>query len=406
MFRALQFPNFRWFLLSQACAMTGTWMQQVALGWLVFEMTGSAFHLGLVGAAATIPSFALSPIAGVMADRFDRRRIVVTIQVFAAIHSLVLALLVAGGRATVEMLIGLSLLLGVAQAFDWPTRQSLVVHLVEGRTHLGNAIALNSTIFNLARIGGPSFAGLLLGLDRGAWCFGFAALASGLALAAMTRIRMSTTTAPRAGGAWGREFRAGAGYAWREPAIRRSLALVALASGCIMPYAALLPLFAAEVLAGDARLYGLLAAAPAVGAVTGGLLLARRASSAGLPRQIRAMGAIAPVSVAMFAVSRFLPLTLAALIVLGGAMMVWMSSINTRLQSTVVERMRGRVMSFFVMALMGALPCGYLVMGALAEHAGPTVAVLTGAALCLAGNFWLHRVARAERPALLSGEPA
>lgn len=386
--------------------MTGAWVQQVAISWLVFRMTGSGFYLGVVGATASLPSFCLSPLAGVVADNFDRRRIVLVIQIFTAVHSLILAALVATETATVAALIGLSLLSGVAQAFDWPTRQSLVVHLVEGRTHLGNAIALNSTTFNLARIGGPAVAGLLLGLDRGAACFGVSAAASALALAAMLRIRIPATVAAPPGGTLVREFLAGAAYAWREPVIRRSLALVALASACIMPYTALLPLFAAGVFHGDAELFALLAAAPAAGAVAGGLLLARRSSAAGLPRQILAMGVLAPLSAAVFAASHLLPVTLVALVVLGGAMMVWMSSINTRLQTVVAEQKRGRVMSFFIMALMGALPLGYIVMGAVAERAGPAVAVLGGAAICFAGNLWLHRAFHADRAAVWSSEPA
>ena len=391
MFRALKHANFRRFLGAQACAMTGHWVQQVALGWLVFRLTDSAFYLGLAGTLSLLPSLILTPFVGVLADQVDRRGILLATQAAALVHSLLLATLVVTGAASLPLLLGLALFQGVIQGFDWTNRQSLLAQLVEDRADLPNAIALNSTFFNLARILGPSLAGALLLVSGEAACF-LAAAASEAAALQFTRrlcLQPHRSTAglrpPLAD-----ELREGLRYAWHEPAIRRTLALVALSSATVLPYAALLPLFAARVFGGGPELLGLLNAAPAIGAVLGGLVLASRRDQSGLDRRIFLAGVITPTAGIAFALAPTFPLALSALVLLGGAQISWMASMNTRLQTAVCDSMRGRVMSFFNMAFMAALPLGQLVFGAASDRFGVSRVAVTGALLALVGNLWLH----------------
>lgn len=395
MFRALKHANFRRFLGAQACAMTGHWVQQVALGWLVYRLTDSAFYLGLAGTFSLLPSLLLTPFVGVLADKVDRRRILLATQAAALVHSLLLVALVATGAADLPLLLGLSLFQGVIQGFDWTNRQSLLAQLVDDRADLPNAIALNSTFFNLARILGPSLAGFLLLVSGEAACFLAAALAEVAALQFTRRLRLpphQVPAGPRPPVA--EELRAGLRYAWHEPAIRRTLALVALSSATVLPYAALLPLFATRVFGGGPELLGLLNAAPAVGAVLGGLLLASRREQSGLDRRIFLAGIVTPAGAIGLALAPTLALALPALVLLGGAQISWMASMNTRLQTVVRDAMRGRVMSFFNMAFMAALPLGQLAFGAAADRFGVARVVATGALLALAGNLWLHRPER------------
>ena len=392
MFRALKHANFRRFLSAQACAMTGHWVQQVALGWLVYRLTDSAFYLGLAGTFSLLPSLILTPFVGVLADKVDRRHILLATQTAALVHSLLLATLVLTGAANLPLLLALAFFQGVIQGFDWTNRQSLLAQLVDDRADLPNAIALNSTSFNLARILGPSLAGVLIVASGEAACFLAAAFAEAAALQLTRRLRLPShraPTGPRPPVA--NELREGLRYAWHEPAIRRTLALVALSSATVLPYAALLPLFATRVFGGGPEQLGLLNAAPALGAVLGGLLLASRQEQSGLDRRIFFAGIVAPAAAIGLAFAPTLILALPALTLLGGAQVSWMASMNTRLQTLVRDTMRGRVMSFFNMAFMAALPLGQLVFGAMSDRFGVTRVVATGAILALVGNLWMHR---------------
>jgi len=391
MFRALRFRNFRWFILSQGCSLMGSWMQQVALAWLVYRITGSGLALGISGSLSTLPSVFVAPMAGVLADRFDRRRIVMTMQTLTVIQSVILALLVWTNSASITVLFALSVTNGLIQGFDWPTRQSLVVHLVAEQKDLGNAIALNSTVYNFARVVGPSLAGAILALGGDSLCFALNGLCCGLALLFVTQVRTPASSCAPEKIQFFREFADGAAYIWREPDVRRNIALVALASGSIMPYTALLPIFAAKTFGGGAQLFAFLAAVPAVGAIAGGLLLASRRTTIGLSWQIRVVGAIASTALVVFALSSWLPLSIAALLLLGGAMMLWTSSINTQLQMAIPEAKRGRVMGFFSIALMGGLPIGYMIYGTLTAHFGAAATVSLGGIVGFIGNLWFNR---------------
>ncbi len=391
MFRALRHLNFRRFLLAHFSATTGHWVQQVALGWLVYRLTDSAFYLGLAGTFSLLPSLLLTPFAGVISDKADRRRILLATQTAAFAHSLLLAAAVMSGVVSISLLLGMALLQGLIQGFDWTNRQSMLAELVDDRSDLPNAIALNSTSFNLSRVLGPMLAGLILTFSGEAACFIFAAAGEGLALLFTRRLRLAPYKKRSMQPAFFSELREGFLYAAHEPAISRTLALVAVASACVLPYTSLLPVFAARVFGGGPELLGLLNAAPALGAVLGGLFLASREDQTGLDRRIFLAGLLAAAAVAALALAPTLAVALPALAVLGLAHVAWLASMNTRLQTVVSDSMRGRVMSFFNMSFMAALPLGQLIFGATADHFGVRNVVLTGAVLAVVGNLWLHR---------------
>ncbi|BET68667.1 MFS transporter [Opitutales bacterium ASA1] len=391
MFSALRHPNFRSFLAAHACAMSGHWVQQVALGWLVFRLTDSALYLGLVGTCALLPNLLLTPFVGVFAETADRRRILLATQSAAFAHALLLAVAVVTEQVGVALLLALALAQGAIQGFDWTNRQSLLAQLVDDRADLPNAIALNSTSFNVSRILGPALAGALLMAWGEAACFVAAALLEAVAFMFTKRLRLArrvSSTPARA--PMFAELGAGARYAWRERAIRRPLLLVALAGATIVPYVNLLPVFATRVFGGGPDLLGALNAAPAIGAVIGGLLLASQRGASGLERRIFIAGLVTAAAAAGFALAPNLVVALPVLALLGGAQLTWMASMNTRLQTVVHDSMRARVMSFFNMAFLAALPFGQLIYGAAADHVGVAVVMTSGAGVCLAGHLWLH----------------
>jgi MFS family permease len=371
--------------------MTGHWVQQVALAWLVYRLTDSAFYLGLTGTFSLLPSLILTPFVGVLADNADRRRILLATQSAAVIHSLLLTAVAFFGLASLPLLLGFALFQGVIQGFDWTNRQSMLAQLVEDRADLPNAIALNSTSFNLARIIGPIIAGAMLVISDEAACFLLVALAELVALAFTRRLRLPPRAPTVLRPGLFTELHEGLRYSWREPAIRRTLLLVALASASILPYAALLPVFATRVFGGGPELLGALNAAPAIGAVLGGLFLASRREQAGLERRIFFAGLLTALAAAGFALAPNFAFALPALAVLGIGQISWMASMNTLLQTIVDDSFRGRVMSFFNMAFMASLPLGQLAFGATADRFGVAPIVLVGAAVAVLGNVWLHR---------------
>jgi MFS family permease len=309
----------------------------------------------------------------------------------AIVHSLLLAAAAFSGFASVQLLLGFALLQGIIQGFDWTNRQSMIAQLVDDRADLPNAIALNSTSFNLARIAGPIVAGGMLVVANEAACFLLVAFAEAVALTFTRRLRLPAR--PPAGPRLLllAELGEGLRYAWHKPAIRRTLLLVALASASILPYAALLPVFATRVFGGGPELLGVLNAAPAVGAVLGGLLLASRRQQAGLERRIFVGGLVTALAATGLALAPNLSIALPALALLGAGQISWMASMNTLLQTLVDDAFRGRIMSFFNMSFMAALPLGQLAFGVTSDHVGVAPTVLTGAAIAVVGNLWLHR---------------
>jgi MFS family permease len=383
-FRALRHRNFRLFLGGQIISLAGTWMQQVALSWLVYRLTRSPFLLGLVGFAGQIPSLVLAPFAGVWADRGNRRRIVIATQALAMVQALLLAALVLSGRVSVGHLLALSIFLGLVNGVDIPTRQAFLVEMVPGREDLANAIALNSSVFNAARLVGPAVAGLMIGLVGEGMVFLLNGLSYVAVIGALHAMRLGPRAqAGRATEPMGRRLAEGFRYAFGFPPIRALIFLVAVVSLMGVPFTVLMPVFATDVLGGGANTLGFLMAASGVGALAGALYLASRPSVRGLGYVILASVALFGASLIGFGLSRWAPLSMVALLGAGLGMMVQMASSNTILQTIVDDDKRGRVMSFYTMAFMGMVPFGSLLAGLLASRIGAPRTVMLGGLACL-----------------------
>jgi MFS family permease len=361
-------------------------MQHVAMSWLVYRLTGSAILLGVVGFTSQIPTLFISPVAGVLADRWDRRRLLLATQSLAMLQAAFLALVVLTGVVQVWQIILMSLILGVVNAFDIPIRQSFVVEMVEHREDLGNAIALTSSLVNGARLIGPAIAGLLIASVGEGICFILNALSYLAVIVALAAMRLSPAASPRhARRPILHELQEGFMYAYRFGPIRSILLLLALVSLMGMPYSVLVPVFAKDILHGGAHTFGFLMTAAGSGALVGTLYLASRRSVRGLGRVIVRATILFAVGIATFALSGNFLLSLAALAVAGFGAMTLVASCNTVLQTILDEDKRGRVMSFFTMAFIGVAPFGSLGAGAMAGILGPRDTLLLGGVGCLVG---------------------
>jgi MFS family permease len=414
-FRALRHRNFRLFFAGQLISLIGTWMQSVAQSWLAYRLTGSAAMLGLVGFASQIPAFLLAPAGGVVADRFDKRRLLVATQSASMVLALALAGLTLSGRVTVHQILLLASMLGLVNAFDVPVRQAFVVEMV-GREDLLNAIALNSSVFNGARIVGPAIAGLLVARVGEGWCFlvngaSYLAVIAGLGAMRLAPAALDRQHAPPL-----ESLREGLRHVWGNRPVRALLALLGVVSLTGMPYAVLMPIFADRILHGGARGLGLLMGATGVGALVGALTLAgRRGGIRGLGGWVAGSAAGLGVFLVAFSQSTRFWLSAALLVPVGLCMMVEMAASNTVIQSLVPDALRGRVMAAYAMMFLGMAPFGALFAGAIAARIGapPTVAI-GGAACALAALvFWrrldaLREEARQIVVALQAagGEPA
>lgn len=391
--RALRHRNYRLFFLGQSVSLVGTWMQQTAMIWLVYRLSDSPLMLGLVGFAGQIPAFLLAPLAGVLTDRWNRHRTLLATQSLAMLHAFLFVALVGSGVIAVWHLIVLAVVLGLINALDMPTRQAFVVDLVGGREDLGNAIALNSVLFNTARLLGPAAAGFLISLVGEWMCMLINGLSYVAVLAALVAIRVAPRQPKKPAGAVWSEFREGFAYAAGFPPILTLLLLLALTSFTAMPLTVLMPVFAVKILHGGPQTLGLLTAAMGAGALAGGLMLASRRSVLGLGRVISIASAAIGAGMIGFALSSSLWLSLAVVAITGMAMIVQMAASNTILQTIVDEDKRGRVMSFYIMAFMGTAPLGSLLSGALASRFGAPVTVACCGLVSLAGAaFFAYRL--------------
>jgi MFS family permease len=391
MLRAFRYRNYRLFFGGQIVSLIGTWISTTAMSWLVYRLTGSALLLGVIGFSSQIPSFLLTPIAGIFVDRWNRHRLLVGTQAASMTISFILAALTLSHRITIPWLIVVSVFQGIVNAFDMPGRQTFVVGLIEEKRDLANAIALNSSMFNAARLVGPSVAGTIIALSSEGWCFlidGFSYLSVIAALLAMRlprRVAVATRhESPLA------QFREGWRYAYGSRPIRRVIQLIALVCLAGAPYVTLMPVFAGEVLGGGANTLGFLMTAAGGGALLGALWLASRTvtTTPALSRNIVAAGIIFSCGLAAFGFSRVLWLSIALMVVVGFGMIVLIASSNTLLQTIVEDAKRGRVMSFFLMAYFGTAPFGSLAAGAVSARIGAPYTLAIGGAICLAGVVW------------------
>jgi MFS family permease len=386
--RALSSRNYRLFFSGQTISLVGTWITRIATSWLVYRLTGSAFLLGLVGFAGQISTLLITPFSGVLIDRWNRHTVLVVTQVLSMLQSLALAILAFSGTITVADILILQLAQGCINAFDTPARQAFVVEMVEDRSYLSNAIALNSTMVNASRIIGPSVGGAIIAIAGEGWCFMLDAISYVAVIASLLAMHItSLRREPRTSRVL-EEQRTGNRYIRGSLPIRTALILLAMVSMMSMPYTVLMPAIATETLHGGAHTLGFLMTASGVGALIGALYLASRLSVLGLETVCAAATITFGVGLIGFALSRVLWLSLAILPVVGAGFMVQMASINTIIQTLVDERLRGRVMAFYVMAFLGTAPIGSLLAGIVAARIGSEYTILFGGSVSVAAGIW------------------
>jgi MFS family permease len=381
--RALRHRNFRIFTTGQAISLIGTWMQQVALGWLVYRLTQSPLLLGLVSFASLAPGFFIAPFAGVFADRYDKQRIIIATQVVMMLQALALGTLILTDLVTIGWILALATVLGFATGVDIPARQSFLVDMVDDRADLPNAIALNSSIFNAARLVGPAIAGFAIAAIGEGWVIILNGVSYSAVLAGLLVMRLPPRATPPPRGAVLRRLAEGVRYAFGFGPIRALLLLVAVVSLLGVPFTVLLPVIATEVLGGGPQTLGLLMAATGFGALAGALYLAGRSTVIGLGRVIVLAATTFGTALILLAFTSHLALALPLLALAGFGMMAQMASSNTVLQTVVDDDKRGRVMSFYTMAFMGTAPFGSLLLGAAADRLGVTWAIAMGGAACV-----------------------
>src|SRR5438045_1594911 len=382
--RALRHRNFQLFFAGQLISLVGTWMQTVAQSWLVYRLTGSALLLGTVGFASQIPVFLLAPFGGAVADRRRRHRIVIATQASAMILASVLAFFTLTGRVQVWHIFVLAASLGAVNAFDIPARQAFLVEMV-GKEDLMNAIALNSSMFNGARVIGPAIAGILVARIGEGWCFFSNAVSYIAVIIGLLMMKVhAPRSAPRQGSAL-KDILEGLNFVRSTAPIRALLLLLGLLSLMGMPYSVLMPIFADQILHGGARGLGILMGATGVGALIGAIALTLKKSVRGLGTWVAFSAAGFGAALILFSTSRHFWLSAALLVPVGLFMMVQMASSNTLIQARVPDHLRGRVMALYSMMFMGMAPFGALLGGAVADRLGAPLAVSMGAVAGLGG---------------------
>ncbi|HTS75735.1 MAG TPA: MFS transporter [Bryobacteraceae bacterium] len=388
--RALRSPNYRLFFTGQSISLMGTWMTRIATAWLVYRVTNSAFLLGVVSFSGQIPAFFLAPIAGVWVDRWDRHRTLVWTQTLSMLQSFALAALALTGTIQIWSLVLLVLAQGMINAIDMPTRQAFVIEMVVDRGLLGNAIALNSSMVNGARLFGPAIGGLVIAAVGEGYCFLIDGISYIAVIISLLMMRFDTKAARGHAKHVLHELREGWNYILESDAIRSILFFLALVS-LIGPYTVLMPIVAGTILHGSAHTLGFLMGASGVGALISAITLALRRTVLGLGRMIAISAAMFGAGLILLGVSRTTWVSMLLMLVTGFGLMQQMAASNTILQTIVADHMRGRVMSFYTMAVLGITPIGSLLSGSFAARFGAPVALMTGGACCVAGAAWFAR---------------
>lgn len=388
--RAFRHRDYRLYFAGQGISQTGTWLQLIATSWLVYELTGSAFLLGLAAFAQQIPMLVLGPFAGVWVDRMNKRKVLLLTQNGALLQSLAMLALVASGQVQAWHLILANLVLGVLNAIDSPARQSQLVELVGGREDLPNAIAFSSVLMNSARFIGPMIGGAVIGALGVAWGFALNCLLRGAVILALALIRAAPRATERGGDGWLRQLAAGFRYAFGFLPTRSALLLLAAVSFSVQPYQSLAPYFARDVFHGDSVTLGWLIGAGGFGAAAGTVYLAMRPTIRGLLTLMPVAGAAAGAALIGFSFSTTLWLAIPLLVVVGVGGMLTAASTNTVLQTIVEDHMRARVVSIYMMSFLGTAPLGALFAGTLSEVIGPPAVLALGGAVALgaAAIYW------------------
>jgi len=403
--RALAYRNYRLFFGGQSLSLIGTWMQQIAMSWLIYRMTDSAFLLGLIGFTGQIPTVIFGSFAGVYVDRLNLRNLLIVTQACSMMQAFLLAFLTLTGHVAVWHLIVLSIILGIINAFDMPARQSFVIDLVENKRDLGNAIALNSFVFNSARLLGPSIAGLVIACVGEGICF----LANGISffaiIPALIAIKTHQKVPKQSAGAVLTELKEGFRYSFGFAPIKYIILLVGVISLLGMPYIVLMPVFARDVLHGGSHTLGFLMGATGIGALSGALYLASRKSVIGLGRIISIATGIFGCGLIAFSFSRYMPLSAVMMLLTGFGMILSTASCNTIVQTIVEEDKRGRVMSFYAIAFAGMAPFGSLIGGSIAHNIGAPLTLAGCGVLSIAGAVLFYnrlpQIRKSVRPIYL-----
>ena len=389
-FRSLRHRNFQLFFSGQFISLIGTWMQTIAQSWLVYRLTGSSLLLGVVGFSSQIPVFLLAPLGGLVADRWPRQKVVIATQTASMILAFMLAGLALAHRLTVWEIMVLAGLLGVVNAFDIPARQAFLIEMVS-REDLMNAIALNSSMFNGARVAGPAVAGILVAALGVGWCFfanavSYIAVIIGLLLMKLGPLR----TSPKGSSPF-EHIVQGFRYVRDTAPMLALILLIGLVSLVAVPYSVLMPIFADRVLHRGAHGLGILTGAAGVGALFGALTLAVRRSLQGLGRVVGLSAVGFGASLILFSFSKSFWLSVVLLIPVGYAVMLEMSGSNTLIQSMVPDELRGRAMAMYTMMFMGMAPIGSLLSGALASAIGAPLTVALGGLGAIVGGILFVR---------------
>jgi MFS family permease len=385
MIRSLKYRNFQLFFGGQLISLIGTWMDNIAEAWLVYRMTGSSLLLGTVAFAGQIPVFFLAPLGGMVADRWNRRRVVIGTQTLSMILAFILAMLTLTKRITVWEVVVLAALLGIVNAFDIPARQAFLVELV-GREDLMNAIALNSSMFNGARVIGPSIAGILVASIGEGWCFFANAVSYIAVIAGLMMMRINRAPVEKHRASPFEHIAEGFRFVRDTGPIKALMMLTGLVSVVAMPYSVLMPIFAARILHGNARTLGVLMGATGMGALAGALTLATRTRLRGLGSWVASASAGFGACLILFSLSRWYLLSAMLLVPAGFCVMVQMASANTLIQAMVPDRLRGRTMAVHSMMFIGMAPIGALFAGAVADRIGAPWTVAFGGVGAIMGS--------------------
>lgn len=398
-FRALKHRNFQLFFSGQIVSLVGTWMQTVAEAWLIYRLTGSGALLGVLGFVGQMPIFVLSPVAGLVADRWPRNKVVIATQTSSMSLAFTLATLTLTHHIHVWEIITLATMLGIVNAFDVPARQAFLIEMV-GREDLLNAIALNSSMFNGARVAGPAIAGILVALVGEGWCFLLNGISYLAVIAGLFLMRIQKLPLAHDGISPLEKLREGIRFARQTKPIRMILTLVALVSFTALPYTVLMPIFAVKILHGGASAYGTLMGAVGVGAMFGALVLATRQQLRGLGNVVAYSATGLGASLACFSASRWYWISIVMLVFAGFTMMMQFTASNTLIQAMVPDQLRGRLMSLYAMMFLGMTPFGSLLAGALADRIGaPATVAIGGLISCIGGLVFLRKWPAMRAPA-------
>ncbi len=400
--RALRHRNFRLYFGGQSISLIGTWMTRVATAWLVYRLTHSALLLGAVSFSGQIPAFLLAPFAGVVVDRVDRRTVLICTQALAMVQSLMLAALTLTNRITIPEIFALAAFQGMINAFDMPGRQSFMVQMVESRNDLQNAIAINSSMVNLARLLGPSLAGMIIAASSEGYCFLIDGVSYTAVIASLLLMRIHRAEVKRHAASMLEQLHEGWSYVSKSVPIRGILTLFAIVNLMGWPFVVLMPIFAVQVLHGGPNTMGLLMGSVGVGALISALALVVRKSVRGLTRVLPMAAAIFGCGLIAFGFSRAMWLSTLLMLVAGYGMLQGLTATNTVIQTLVDEKMRGRVMSYYTAAFVGTAPFGSLLAGAMAHWIGAPLTVMINGSVCILGAAWfwsqLPKIRRDMRP--------